>query len=349
MVDEPSPEVTPEEQTDLMWDYLKGYHAVHLIDIGVELGLFARIAGEGGITAAELAAALGLHPPYVEVWCRTAYAYRLLDGEGATPRFHLAPHFDTILVDRRHPRHLAPYFRGATTFYADDLARYPDFFRSGEVFTFQEHGKDFSDGIAATTAGFHAVIARRMLPAIPGLKEKLEEEARVLDMGCGAAGLIMRIAEAHPKARCLGIDVDAHGIDSARARISEAGLDARVAVELADGGEIGHEDEFDVVTMFEVLHEIPPPARPRVLANCRKALKPGAPLFILDETYPSDLEGLRGREHALAVQTAFNELVWGNVVPSAEEQHRLLADAGFATIERAQIATYFTAITAWKG
>jgi SAM-dependent methyltransferase len=351
MADEPTREVTPEQQTDLMWDYLKGYHAVHLIDIGVELGLFARIAEtEGAITAAELAAALGLHPPYVEVWCRTAYAYRVLDGEDVTPpRFRLAPHFDTILVDRRHPRHLAPYFRGATTFFADDLARYPDFFRSGEVFTFQQHGQDFSDGIAATTAGFHGVIARRMLPAIPGLKERLEKDARVLDMGCGAAGLIMRIAEAHPKATCLGIDIDAHGIETARARIKEAGLEARVAVELADGGEIGDENAFDVITMFEVLHEIPPPARPRVLANCHKALKPGAPLFILDETYPSDLAGLREREHALAVQTAFNELVWGNVVPSAEEQDRLLAEAGFARVDRLQIATYFTAITAWKG
>lgn len=349
MIDEPRPEVTPEEQTDLMWDYLKGYHAVHLIDIGVELGLFARIASEGPITAAALAAGLGLHPPYVEVWCRTAYAYRLLDGDGAPPRFRLAPHFDTILVDRRHPRHLAPYVRGATTFYAADLARYPDFFKSGETFTFQAHGKDFSAGIAATTAGFHAVIARRMLPAIPGLKEKLGEGARVLDMGCGAAGLIMRIAEAHPTAHCLGVDVDAHGIEAARARIKESGLAARVAVELSDGGEIGHADEFDVVTMFEVLHEIPPPARPRVLASCRKALKPGAPLFILDETYPSDLAGLRQREHALAVQTAFNELIWGNVVPSADEQDRLLAEAGFARIDRQQIATYFTAITAWKG
>jgi SAM-dependent methyltransferase len=101
--------------------------------------------------------------------------------------------------------------------------------------------------------------------------------------------------------------------------------------------------------MFEVLHEIPRAVRPQVLANCHRALKPGAPLFILDETYPSTLAGLRARAHALAVQTAYNELIWGNVVPTAEEQDSLLRAAGFARIDRAQIATYFTAITAWKG
>ena len=342
--------VSPEQQTDLMWDYLKGFHAVHLIDIGVKLGLIEAIAGaEGGITAQALAAKLGLHPPYVDIWCRTAYSYQVLDGEdGAPPSFRLAPHLDTILADRGHPRYLAPYFQGATSFYSADFATYPERFRDGGVFSYQDHGEAFSDAIATTTAGFHAVIARRMLPAIPGLKDKLAAGARVLDMGCGAAGLLMRIAEAHPNTTCVGVDVDRHGIALAQERISEAGLGGRVSVELIDGGEIGHDNEFDVVTLFEVLHEIPVAARAGVIANCHQALKPGAPLFILDETYPSGLAGLREREYALAVQTAFNELIWGNVVPTADDQDALLRDAGFARVERAQIATYFTMITAWK-
>lgn len=342
--------VSPEQQTDLMWDYLKGFHAVHLIDIGVKLGLIEAIAAaENGITADALAAKLGLHPPYVDIWCRTAYSYRLLDGEdSAPPSFALAPHLDTILADRRHPRYLAPYFQGATSFYSEDFATYPDRFRDGGVYSYQDHGQAFSDAIATTTAGFHGVIARRMLPAIPGLKDKLAAGARVLDMGCGAAGLLMRIAEAHPGATCVGVDVDRHGIALANERIAAAGLGGRVSVELVDGGEIGHENAFDVVTLFEVLHEIPVAARAGVIANCHKALKPGAPLFILDETYPSGLAGLREREYALAVQTAFNELIWGNVVPTADDQDALLRDAGFARIERAQIATYFTMITAWK-
>lgn len=350
MADAKAGDVSPEQQTDLMWDYLKGFHAVHLIDIGGKLGLFKAIAeAENGVTAAHLAQTLGLHPPYVDVLCRTAYAYHLLEGdEGDEPVYRLAPHFDTILVDQKHPRYLAPYFKGATSYYAEDFARYPDYLQSGGVYSFQDHGQEFSDAIATTTSGFHAIIARRMLPSIPGLKEVLAESAKVLDMGCGAAGLLMRIAEAHPNADCVGVDVDRHGIELATQRISDAGLSDRVRVELVDGGEIAHADEFDVVTMFEVLHEIPVAVRPQVIANCHKALKPGAPLFILDETYPADLAGLRDRDHALAVQTAFNELIWGNVVPTAGDQDALLRDAGFERIERMQIATYFTAITAWK-
>ncbi len=341
-------EITPEQQTDLIWDYIKGFHAVHLMDIGKTLGLFEAIKNaEDGLTAAALATALDLHAHYVDIWCKTAFAYRLLDADG-DGHYRLAPHFDTILVDHRHPRYLAPYVSGSVRFFADDFKRYPDHFRTGAVHSFQAHGEDFSDGIAAMTGGFHAVVARKMLPSVSGLKDNLAAGARVLDMGCGAAGLVMRIAEAYPQTHCVGVDIDPHGITLARRNVAAAGLAERVTIEQTDGGTIGHENEFDVVTLFEVLHEIPLDVRPQVLANCHRALKPGAPLFILDETYPADLADLRAREYGLAVQTAFNELIWGNVVPTADEQDALLASAGFEQVERMQVATYFTVITARK-
>lgn len=341
-------EVTPEQQVDLLWDYIKGFHAVHLIDTGVNLGLFKKIgAADAGITPGELAAELKLHGHYVDIWCKTAYAYRLLEDAG-DGRFQLGRHFDTILVDAKHPRYLAPYAIAATTFLTDDLRRYPDFFRSGDVYSYQDHGQEFSSHIATMTSGFHGVIARKMLPSLPGLEARLNDGAKVLDMGCGAGGLLIRIAKAFPNCVCVGVDVDAHGVDLARENIAAAGLGDRVSVELLDGDSIGHENEFDVVTLFEVLHEIPVAVRPQVLANCHKALKPDAPLFILDETYPSDLESLRKREYNFAIQTAYNELIWGNVVPTAQDQEKLLGDAGFADVQRMTVADYFTAITAWK-
>ena len=343
---------TPEQQTDVLWDYLKGFHAVHLIDIGTKLGLFAAIdaAGEGGATASHLAKDDGFHPPYVDIWCRTAYALRLTRGGRKWRRGALHP---GTALRYALGRQSAPALSRALFQRRNELLRrrfrpLPGVFPRRRIFSFQDHGQDFSDAIATTTSGFHAVIARRMLPAIPGLGDKLAAGAAVLDMGCGAAGLLMRIAEAHPAARCTGVDIDRHGIELAQGRIAEAGLSDRVTAELVDGGEISHADTFDVVTMFEVLHEIPVAVRSQVIANCHKALKPGAALFILDETYPRDLPGLRDREHALAVQTAFNELIWGNVVPTADDQDQLLRDAGFTRIDRTQIATYFTAITAWK-
>jgi SAM-dependent methyltransferase len=342
-------EITPEEQTSLLWGYVKGFHAVHLVATGTKLGLFARLdaAGAPGIDAAGLAAGLDLHPPYVEVWCQTACAYGLLDA-GEAGHFRLAPHMDELLAKGGHPRGLAPYFSAAVDHLGADMARHPEFFRSGDTYTYQEHGAEFSAAIAAITTGFHTVMARAILPKIPGLAERLEAGASLLDMGCGSGGLLIKIAQAFPAAQCTGVDVDAHGIEAAAAAIAAAGLGERVRAQLVDGASFGHAEEFDVVVMFEVLHELPVAVRPRVLANAYGALKPGGVLVVLDETFPSTPEELRDPAFAFAVQTAFNEMTWGNVVPTRQDQEALLAGAGFVDVGRDAIADIFTLIMARK-
>jgi 2-polyprenyl-3-methyl-5-hydroxy-6-metoxy-1,4-benzoquinol methylase len=341
-------EITPEQQLIRMWEHIRGFHVVHHVSIGTKLALFDELKeAPEGLTAAQLANALDLHEPYVENWCKTGHSYEILNA-GAGNTYRLAPHMDQILASRGNPRYLAPYFTGAIDHFGPDLERYPEFFRSGQTYTFQEHGEAFSKAIADITAGLHVVVARHLLPAIPGLKDRLDDGASVLDMGCGAGGLLIRIAQTYQNAACTGVDVDVHGIAIARDNVAQAGLEDRIAIEHLDGDAIAHENEFDVVTLFEVLHEVPENVRAPILANCHRAMKSDGVLFILDETYPSTPEDLRNPEFAFAVQTGFNELIWGNIVPTREEQDALLHDAGFTGVERSVIGDIFTMITAHK-
>jgi SAM-dependent methyltransferase len=109
------------------------------------------------------------------------------------------------------------------------------------------------------------------------------------------------------------------------------------------------EASFDVVVMVEVLHEIAPDIRPAVVRGCARALRPGGWLVIVDETYPSTPAEARKPEFLFPVQTGLEELMWGNVVPTREEQERLLRGAGFANaIERALIGEGFTLLSTRK-
>ncbi len=341
-------EVTAERQTARLWEHIKGFHVVHHINIGDKLGLWARLAaaGEDGLTAAELAGE-DLHLPYIETWCQTGVAYELMDVD-RKGRFWLAPHYDMILAKPGNPWFLTPYCVTVTDYLGADLLHYPEFFRSGGTYTFQEHGEAFSQSIAATTAGLHLVVARRLLPAVPGLKDRLDGGGAVLDMGCGTGGLLTQIARAFPAANCIGVDVDAHGIKLGQANLAKSDFGDRVRLELINGDTIDHAEEFDVVTLFEVLHELPVPIRPQVLANCHRALKPDGVLFIVDETYPANPEELRDPEFGFAVQTAFNELIWGNQVPTRADQDALLTAAGFRETDRQMVGGLFTVITAAK-
>jgi cyclopropane fatty-acyl-phospholipid synthase-like methyltransferase len=103
---------------------------------------------------------------------------------------------------------------------------------------------------------------------------------------------------------------------------------------------------FDAVVMIEVLHEIAPQIRPAVVGAAARTLKAGGWMVIVDETYPSTLDEARRPEFRFPLQTGFEELIWGNVIPTREEQETLLRDAGMkGLINRELIGEGFTVLT----
>lgn len=77
-----------------------------------------------------------------------------------------------------------------------------------------------------------------------------------------------------------------------------------------------------------------------------RALRPGGWLVIVDETHPSTLAETRLPEFRFPLQTALEEMVWGNRVPTREEQERLLRDAGFTgTVGRTLLGQGFTLLS----
>ena len=73
-------------------------------------------------------------------------------------------------------------------------------------------------------------------------------------------------------------------------------------------------------------------------------------MLIVDETYPSTLEEMRQPEFKFPLMTGFEELFWGNVLPTREEQEKLLRDAGLTgPIQRSIIGEGFTVLAVRQG
>jgi SAM-dependent methyltransferase len=105
----------------------------------------------------------------------------------------------------------------------------------------------------------------------------------------------------------------------------------------------------DAAVMVEVLHEIAQPIRPAVIRETAAALRPGGWLVIVDETYPSTLEEVRRPEFLFPLMTGFEELLWGNIIPTREEQETLLQAAGLTgPVERSIIGEGFTVLCTRK-
>ncbi len=136
---------------------------------------------------------------------------------------------------------------------------------------------------------------------------------------------------------------------AAREAITTAGLDDRVQLIEGNVATAVLEGAADAVVMVEVLHEIGQPMRQSVINACYRALGPGGWLMIIDETYPTTLAEAREKDFLFPVQTGFEELTWGNIVPTREEQETLLQTAGFsANIQRSIIGEGFTVLAVKK-
>lgn len=172
-----------------VFGYIKGLHATHLLSVGARLGLFERVGREpAGVAPNALAAALGMDPTYVRLWCEAACAFELLDYEPASG-YRLAPGLEGVLGDPDNPYYLGR-FPDLHLLFARDYARYPELFRGGETYPFQAHDEAFLKSLAAATRVLPKMFLDAVLPRLPELRARLERGVEILDVGCGGGELV---------------------------------------------------------------------------------------------------------------------------------------------------------------
>jgi cyclopropane fatty-acyl-phospholipid synthase-like methyltransferase len=153
-----------------------------------------------------------------------------------------------------------------------------------------------------------------------------------------------RFAEEFPACRVTGIEPLPYFVDRSRRLIQERGLDGRVRVEPVGGEQITFNQEFDLITMVQVFHELPDRAKSDVLRRCHQGLKPGGVLLLVDRCSPETGADLRDRRFTMSILEQWFEVTWGNIVNTRSEILRMLQDMGFTvTSESAdQVPTYWT-------
>jgi ubiquinone/menaquinone biosynthesis C-methylase UbiE len=96
----------------------------------------------------------------------------------------------------------------------------------------------------------------------------------VADLACGAGWSSIALAQAYPLVSVDGFDLDADVVAAARRNAEQAGLSGRVTFAVADASGPGMSGRYDLVTVFEGLHDMSRPAD--VLRAARGMLtKPG--------------------------------------------------------------------------
>ncbi len=340
-------EISAESQLAKISSFHKGFKATHLINIGAELGIFKALnESKEGFTVSELASKLGLHEPYLKIWCQTAYYFEILDCDNHG-QFRYQPFMDEILGDQSNLNNRLAANTLAVNVTGQRLTDSLDFYRTGEIV--EDYPPERTEIVAETTSVAHKFIGLYFssLPEDDPIRQMLERGAKFLDIGCGAGGFITLLAQSFKNSRFVGIDPVPHGIETGNKIISELGLKNQISLEHIGGEAITYNDEFDIVAMILTLHEIPPDIRAKVVEKAYKALKTDGLLLIFDFSFPEKLEDFRNPAFEPGVLDQFDDCLLGAILPNEREENEMFTEVGFKDIKRISMLG-FDIVTAAK-
>ena len=235
-----------------------------MIHLGDRLGLYRALAiADGPMTTFELAAETALHERWVREWVANQAAARLVEYhpgvDGGVDRFALSGEGRAVLATPEHPAFgMGMFHRLPQTMQA--LEHMPDCFRTGCGHDYDSHGPEGAEGIERSFEPWmSANLLRKVLPSMDGVVDRLRAGARVVDLGCGAGGAVMMMAEAFPASTFVGYDISQHALDRAGARLSASGLtNARFADPRNEP--LPDDHSVDIVTTFDCIHDMSHPS-----------------------------------------------------------------------------------------
>lgn len=313
-----------------------------LVIVGDKLGLFRALAGEA-VTPAELAKKTGTVERYVREWLSAQAASGYATYDKTTRKFSLTPEQAAVFaVDG--PFNMAGGFEALPSAF-EDHDRLAKAFRTGEGLGWASRCNCLFCGTERLFAtGYRANLVTEWLPALDGVVEKLNNGAKVADIGCGHGVSTIVMAEAFPKSNFTGFDFHDASIKHARNYINGH---KNVFFEAARAQNFGGSD-YDFVTMFDALHDMGDPVG--AASYIRKQMKDDGTLMIVEPMAQDNLEDnfnpvgrlFYAASTNFCVPASLNQEVGAALGAQAGEKklREVLSEAGFTRIKRAHATPF---------
>lgn len=331
-------EVAVEEFAGRLFGLFTGAALTYLIDIGDRTGLFAAAASAGPATSADLAAWAGLGERYVREWLGAMATGGIFEYEASTGTYWL-PNEHAACLSGTGVGNLAPlaFF---TTVLGRHVPAVTTAFRDGGGVPYTDYLPELHDAQDALWGPmYNDLLVSEILPLAPGLDRRLEAGARAADVACGTGNGLVVLATEFPGSTFVGFDLDAEALARGRAEAARRGL-TNVTFEACDAAELAADPPFDVVFVFNAIHDQVAPAE--VLRRIHDALVPGGVFLMNEPRLSSNLEDNIGNPlapftyavstlHCMSVSLAHGGAglgtAWGEQVAL-----QMLADASFGPV-----------------
>ena len=306
-----------------------------LVITGDRLGLYRTLAGNGPLTAEELAEQTGTHERYVREWLSAQAASGYVEYEPSVERFYMTPEQSMLFTNEDSPFLMTGGFYSLAAVYKDE-PKLTHAFRTGEGIAWGDHDGCLFCGTAKFfRPGYQAHLVSEWLPALNGVTRKLEAGARVADVGCGHGLSTLIMAEAYPNSTFFGFDYHEDSIKCAREHARKAGL-SNVRFVVASAKDFPGAD-YDLVTFFDCLHDMGDPAG--AAAHVRETLRSDGAWMVVEPFANDRLED--NLNPVGRVYYAFSTAVCTPTSMSQEVKAALGAQAGEARLRQVAVSAGF--------
>jgi ubiquinone/menaquinone biosynthesis C-methylase UbiE len=306
-----------------------GYVGTWTIQLGLEVGLLDALAGEpSGVAADDLARRLGLDPLYTRVWCRSGYAVGLLDLV-EEQRYCLAPHLGNLLLNADGPGYLGGLARVFVAM-RETFEDMREFLRTGQHEWWRDFAPEWIQAVGTTGQVFYRRMLNGVIPQLPVVESRLRSGAHVLDLACGVCAGPAKIARIYPATTFTGVDGDAYTLTLARDYLAREGLAERFELVEQPLEEFGVVNAYDLAVINISLHEARDPQR--VVANARRALRPGGTFLVSEFPFPDTIEACRALPAQIMCGIQFFEAHINCQLQPTNYFLDLLQDAGFQNV-----------------
>ncbi|BBZ43510.1 class I SAM-dependent methyltransferase [Mycobacterium parmense] len=334
---------TAEEFTGRIAGAIDNASLALLLSIGHQTGLLDTMSGLPASSSAQIAEAAGLNERYVREWLAGMTTGRVVEYDPKASTYSLPAHRAAVLTRAAGPDNLAL----VALFFpllAEVEQKIIGCFREGGGLHYSEYPRFHALMAEQSGVVYDNALVDVVLPLVEGLVDRLRSGVEVADFGCGSGHAINVMAQAFPDSRFTGIDFSDDAIATGTQEAADLGL-RNASFESHNLAELDKSDAYDVITVFDAIHDQAQPAR--VLENIYRALRPGGVLLMADIKASSRLEENVGVPmstylyttslmHCMTVSLAMDGAglgtAWGTQLATA-----MLGDVGFDDVRVAEV------------
>lgn len=310
-----------------------------MTSIGHRTGLFQVMSNLEPSSAQVIAEEAGLDKRYVKEWLGAMVTGGIVDYDAANQTYALPPEHAAFLTPAATPNNISvpAQFVSVLGSVEDKIV---DCFRRGGGVPYSEYRRFHEVMAEESSQTVGSALLDSILLLVPDLKQRLQNGATVLDVGCGSGRTINLMAEEFAGSKFIGYDLSEEATARAREDAAKRGLsNAEFAVK--DVAQLADASKYDLITAFDAIHDQAHPKK--VLQNIAQALKPDGVFLMQDIAGSSYVEnnmdlplGPFGYTiscmHCMTVSLAQEGdglgAMWGE-----ETAREMLKDAGFDSVE----------------